>query len=223
MGRDGAAPARATHVVISVPHCRAPSGRTGPARRRARSDRLRPFRQARRPDGLHGARTHRLAGALRGGARSARRHARGAGLGRPDRARPAAGRARLGPPRRGRQHRAAHGRPGIGRSPGMGVPCRTGRHGHGGADAARLPAPDSGAHAVPPESLRARSHRIGGAGRRTGGLRRTVPRRVLLCRAAPTPPPHGSHPFERVRPPEPRHGAGAGDLRRALPHCVLRR
>ncbi len=84
------------------------------------------------------------------------------------------GRARPGPPGRGRQHRVAHRRPRAGRTAGMGLPRRPGRHGHRGADAARLPAPDPGAHAVPAQPLRAGGHRVGGAGRRS--WRPTTPR-----------------------------------------------
>ena len=59
--------------------------------------------------------------------------------------------------------------------------------------------------------------------RGAGGLRRAVPRRDLLRRAAPAPPADGPHPRQRVRTPEPPHHGCAARLRRAAPHGVLRR
>ena len=91
----------------------------------------------------------------------------------------------LAPPCGRRQHGAAHRRPRPGRPVGMALPRQPRRHRHGGPDAARLPAAHPGAHAVPAEPVRAGGHRVGRAGRRPGGLRRTVPRRELLRRAAP--------------------------------------
>ena len=58
-----------------------------------------------------------------------------------------------------------------------------------------------------PEPLRAGGHRVGGARRRPGGLRRAVPRRVLLRRAAPAAAADGPDARQRVRPPEPPHAA----------------
>ena len=145
------------------------------------------------------------------------------GLGRPDRVGRPQRPPRARPPGRRRQHGAAHGRPRAGGTAGMALPRRPGRHRHRGADAARLPAPHPGAHAVPPEPVRAGGHRVGCAGRRPGGLRRAVPRRDLLRRAAPAPAADGPHARQRVRAPEPPHHAGAGRLRRPVPHRVLRR
>ena len=122
-------------------------------------------------------------GPVRRRPRSPRRHPRRPGLGRPDRARLLGGAARAGPPRRRGQHRAAHRRRRAwpGGWPGPSTP--RGRDRHRGAGAARLPAPDPGAHALPAQPLRAGGHRVGGARRRPGGLRRAVPRRGVLRRA----------------------------------------
>ena len=50
-----------------------------------------------------------------------------------------------------------------------------------------------------------------------------LPRRVLLRRAAPASPPHGPHPGQRVRTPEPPHDGCPAALRRAAADGVLRR
>ena len=206
-GRGRAPPARPAHLVLPVPHGGGPAGRAGPARRGAGPHRLRPLRQAARPDRLLGAGPRRLAGAVRRRRRAVRRDPRRAGLGRPDRPGTPPRRAWARAPGRRRQHRAAHGRPRPGRAPGVGLPRQPGRHRHRGTDAARLPAADPGAHAVPPEPLRAGGHRVGGSGRRPGGLRRAVPRRGLLRGAAPAPAADGPHSGQRLRAAEPAHHA----------------
>ena len=82
---------------------------------------------------------------------------------------------------------------GAGRAAGLGLPRQRGRDRHRRPDAARLPAPDPGAHAVPAQPLRAGGHRVGGPRRRPGGLRRPVPRRGVLRGTAPAAAAHGPH------------------------------
>ncbi len=182
----------------------------GPARRGAGPHRLRSLGQAAGPHGVLGAGPHRLAVGVRHGRRPVRPHARRPGLGRPDRLGPPRGQPRSRPPRRRRQHRAAHCRSLPGGPSRMGLSRRPGRDRHRGAATARLSAPHPGAHALPSQPLRAGGHRVGCPGRRPGGLRRAVPRRDLLRGTPPAPLAHGPDPDERVRTRERPHHGGTG-------------
>ena len=77
-----------------------------------------------------------------------------------------------------------------------------GRHGHGGADAARLPAPHPGARPVPAQPLRPGGHRVGGAGPRC--WRPTTPRTPT----SPSAPGRASSPCSwGSRPTAPAHAS----------------
>ena len=157
-------------------------------------DRVRPLRQARERT-AHSVRGHvdwmaQFTEARRARASDARR----AGLGRPDRPRRPRRATRAGPPRRRRQHGAAHRGRRTGRPPGLGLSTPT-ADGTVTVDQELLDYQRLTQELTPfRPSLFVQGATTSDAARgRPGRLRRAVPRRVLLRRPAPAAPADGAH------------------------------
>ena len=225
-GRGRPAAARPAHLVVPLPHGGGPPGRAracAPWPRTSSASVARTSRWHR--TAYFGAGPRRLAGAVRRRRRPRRRDAGRPGLGRPHRAGPSCAHSPGLVRRVVAANTALHtADPALAGRLDVGLPRRPGRHRHRGADAARLPAPHPGAHAVPPRASSCREPPSRTC--RTTSWRPTTPRSPTRP-SAPGPRQlpllMGLTPASACARLNRRTMQTLAGVRRPVPHRVLRR